>query len=152
MPPSSSLLGRIMANMNVRKAPIMSRCSNFSLSLAEMRLATATYYAIGCPISLFWYGWSTYYKVHWIVPILGMIPYGFGMLGVFIPCQQYLVDAFSQYAASSVAAVRTSVSIIGAFLPLAGPPIYSKLGLGWGNSLLGFITLLMTPIPLLFYK
>ena len=29
--------------------------------------------------------------------------------------------------------------------------VYNKLGLGWGNSLLGFIALAMCPIPFLFY-
>ena len=81
-----------------------------------------------------------------------MFPYGFGMLGIFLPCQQYLVDAYSTYSASASAAVRTSISISGAFLPLAGPPLYAALGLGWGNTLLGIIALIMTPIPVLFYK
>lgn len=29
--------------------------------------------------------------------------------------------------------------------------MYNALGLGWGNSLLGFIALGLVPIPLLFY-
>lgn len=118
----------------------------------EFRLASAEYYALCIPISLFWYGWSAEKHAHWIVPILGMAVFGAGMLGIFLPCQTYLVDAFSTYAASAVAAVRTSVSVLGAFLPLAGPPLYKSLGLGWGNSVLGFIALVMTPIPLLFFK
>jgi hypothetical protein len=74
------------------------------------------------------------------------------MLGVFVPSQQYLVDAYSTYSASASAAVRTSMSVVGAGLPLAGPPLYRALGLGWGNTLLGIIALVMTPIPMLFYK
>jgi hypothetical protein len=30
--------------------------------------------------------------------------------------------------------------------------MYEALGLGWGNSLLGFISLAMIPIPVLFWK
>jgi hypothetical protein len=111
-----------------------------------------SYYAIFVPISLFWYGWSTQAHTHFIVPILGMSLFGFGMLGIFVPIQQYLVDAFSTYSASAVAAVRTSLSIVGAFLPLAGPPLFKKLGLGWGNTVLGLVALVMTPVTLLFYK
>lgn len=117
-----------------------------------MRLATTIYYAIGIPISLFWYGWAADKKVHWSVAIIGMVPFGFGMLGIFMPCQTFLVDAYPTYAASAVAAVRTSLSVVGAFLPLAGPPLYKSLGLGWGNTLLGLVALIMTPIPLLFFK
>lgn len=64
----------------------------------------------------------------------------------------YLVDAFSTYAASAVAAMRTSMSIYGTFLPLAGPPLFKSLGLGWGNTVLCFVSLIMATIPLLFFK
>jgi hypothetical protein len=37
-------------------------------------------------------------------------------------------------------------------LPLAGPAMYDNLGLGWGNSLLGFICVAMIPVPLLIYR
>lgn len=134
----------------------------------EFRLPATVYYAAFVPISLIWYGWSVQKDAHWyeqllrhhitfltlhrIVPILGLAFFGFGMLGIFLPTQQYLVDAFQTYSASAVAAVRTSLSVVGAFLPLAGPPLYKSLGLGLGNTVLGLIALIMTPIPMLFYK
>ncbi|PGG99750.1 hypothetical protein AJ80_09294 [Polytolypa hystricis UAMH7299] len=118
----------------------------------EMRLSSTIYYAAVLPVSLFWYGWSTEQKVHWAVPIVGLIPFGWGMIGIFLPCQTYLVDVFTDYSASAVAASRTSLSIVGAFLPLAGPPLYQALGFGFGNTVLGVIALVMTPIPLLLYK
>jgi len=43
-------------------------------------------------------------------------------------------------------------SVIGTFLPLAGPPLYQNLGLGWGNSVLGFIAVALIPIPILLYR
>ncbi|KAG7061466.1 fluconazole resistance protein [Colletotrichum scovillei] len=64
----------------------------------------------------------------------------------------YLVDAFTTYAASAMAASTVTRSLLGAFLPLAGDRLYQSLGLGWGNSLLGFIAFAMIPIPLVFYK
>jgi hypothetical protein len=36
------------------------------------------------PISLFIYGWTAYYKVHWIVPIIGTGFLGVGMLIAFV--------------------------------------------------------------------
>jgi hypothetical protein len=30
--------------------------------------------------------------------------------------------------------------------------MYEALGLGWGNSLLGFFALAMVPLPILFWK
>ena len=42
-------------------------------------------------------------------------------------------------------------SLLGALLPLGGLEMYNALGLGWGNSLLGFISLILIPMPLIFY-
>ena len=104
------------------------------------------------PIGLFWYGWSAQAHVHWIMPIIGTMFVGLGLLATFMPIQTYLVDAFTIYAASAIAANTVLRSLVGAFLPLAGPRMYAALGLGWGNSLLAFIALAMTPIPWIFYK
>jgi hypothetical protein len=64
--------------------------------------------------------------------------------------QTYLVDAFTRYAASAIAANTVLRSLVGALLPLSGLRLYNKLGLGWGNSVLGFIALALVPVPVLF--
>lgn len=66
-----------------------------------------------------------------------------------MPLQTYLIDAYTVYAASALAASTVLRCIFGAALPLAGQPLYDALGLGWGNSLLGFIALAMAPVPFL---
>lgn len=66
--------------------------------------------------------------------------------------QTYLVDAFTLHAASALAANTVLRSAVGALLPLAGPPMYASLGLGWGNSVLGFLAVAMIPMPFLFIK
>jgi hypothetical protein len=63
------------------------------------------------------------------------------------------VDSFGAEAAASALAANLLVrSPFGAFLGLVAAPLYDKLGLGWGNSVLGFITLAFTPVPWLFYR
>ncbi|KIY01690.1 uncharacterized protein Z520_01828 [Fonsecaea multimorphosa CBS 102226] len=116
----------------------------------EMRLATTTYCGIMLPMSLIWYGWVTDKRAHWSVvsAIVGTVPFGIGMLGLFLPLQTYMVDAFPLHAASAVAAPTIMRSLFAAFLPLAGPPLYQSLGLGWGNTLLGLLALAMIPIPM----
>jgi hypothetical protein len=64
----------------------------------------------------------------------------------------YLVDTFGRYAASALAASKVLQSLVGAFLPLAGKPLFNKLGLGWGNSVLGFVALSFLPVPWLFFR
>jgi hypothetical protein len=63
----------------------------------------------------------------------------------------YLVDVFTVYAASAMAANTVFRSLAGAMLPLAGPKMYAALGLGWGNSLLGFIALAFCALPVIFW-
>ena len=104
------------------------------------------------PTGLFLYGWTAEKALPWILPIIGTGLIGVGLMVTSIPIRTYLVDAYHQHAASAIAAGLFFRSITGAFLPLAGPPLYSALGLGWGNSLLGFIALAFIPMPLAFYR
>lgn len=105
------------------------------------------------PIGIFWYGWSADKQAPWIVPIIGTSFFGFGLIWVIMPTQLYLVDAFGPEAAASALAANVIVRLLAAaFIPLAGPSSYASLGLGWGNSLLGFIGLAFVPVPLLFTR
>lgn len=118
----------------------------------EIRIPPMIPGTLAVPIGLLWYGWSAEAKIHWIMPIVGTGWVGLGLIGIFMPIQTYMVDAFTIYAASAIAANTIFRSLIGAILPLAGRPLYSGLGLGWGNSLLAFIALVMAPLPYLFMK
>jgi hypothetical protein len=69
-----------------------------------------------------------------------------------MPVNTYIVDAYQKYAASGLAATTVLRSIVGACLPLAGPKMYDALGLGWGNSVLGFIALMFLPMPFIFER
>jgi MFS family permease len=96
-------------------------------------------------IGLFWYGWSMEYKANWIVPILGTAMCGIGITYFFITIQTYLVQAYTIYAASALAANTLVRCVFGVTIPLAGPHLYSRLGYGWGNTLLGFLSLTVVP-------
>jgi MFS family permease len=98
------------------------------------------------------YGWTTHYHVHWIVPIIALIPFGIGVMGIFAPLQTYMIDCFPRYAASAIAGMTALRCLFGALLPLAGPDMYESLGLGWGNSLLGFVAIAFIPIPALLFR
>jgi hypothetical protein len=69
-----------------------------------------------------------------------------------MPANTYLVDVYTVHAASAMAANTVLRSVVAAVLPLAGQQMYEKLGYGWGTSVLGFVSLIMIPIPLLFLK
>lgn len=98
------------------------------------------------------HGWTAQYHVHWIFPIAALIPFGLGLMGLLAPLQAYMIDCFPQYAASAVAGMSSLRCLVGALLPLAGPRMYETLGLGWRNSILGFIAVAFIPVPALLYR
>ncbi|KAF1998002.1 MFS general substrate transporter [Amniculicola lignicola CBS 123094] len=105
---------------------------------------------IALPIGIFVYGWTADKHVHWVVPIIGTAFIGLGNLSSMMTIQTYLVDAFTLHAASAIAANTILRSVFGAVLPLCGLSMFDKLGLGWGNSLLGFLSLALIPVPVIF--
>ncbi|KXH48589.1 major facilitator superfamily transporter [Colletotrichum nymphaeae SA-01] len=118
----------------------------------EMRLPDCIYFAALLPVTFFWYGWTAQFHTHWAAPVVGLLPFGIAILGIWQPIQAYVIDAYPAYAASGMAAFTVFRSVVAAFLPMAGPSMYDALGLGWGNSLLGFIAVALIPVPALIYR
>lgn len=104
------------------------------------------------PFGLFWYGWTAHYRVHWVVPIIGTAFIGAGTSCHFYSIQIYLIDTFNIYAASAMSTNIFVRSLFATTLPLAGQSLYDSLGLGWGNSLLAFIALALSPAPFLLLR
>lgn len=144
--------GQVLFGMLSDKIILRLKDRNQGVFEPEMRLSLTIFFALFVPISFFWYGWSVQAKTHWIVPIIGLFPFGFGMIGIFGTLQTYVIDSYPRYAASGIAAITVTRSFFGALLPLAGPPMYEALGYGWGNTLLGFVTLAMIPMPIMFNR
>jgi MFS family permease len=118
----------------------------------EYRLPPLMPGAVLIPAGLLLYGWTAKYHVHYIVPIMSTALIGIGNLAVFMCITTYLVDAFTIYAASALAANTVIRSVMGAVLPLAGQKMYLALGLGWGNSLLAFIAMGLIPVTWVLIK
>jgi hypothetical protein len=102
---------------------------------------------------IFIYGWTAYYHTHWIAPNIGIFIYSAGTIIIFQGCQTYVIDTYTRYAASAMSAVTILRSFAGFGFPLFAPSMYTALGIGWGNSLLGFIAVgIGLPAPLLLWK
>jgi hypothetical protein len=50
----------------------------------EHRLYAAMLGSFMLPIGLFWFAWAPNKDVHWIVPVLAGVPFGWGCLGIFV--------------------------------------------------------------------
>jgi MFS family permease len=105
------------------------------------------------PVGLFWYGWSAQAHTHWILPNIGAAIFAAGTIIVFQSLQTYIVDSYTRYAASAVGAATVLRSLAGFGFPLFAPYMYSALDYGWGNSLLGFIAIVIgLPAPFFLWK
>ncbi|WPJ65756.1 hypothetical protein SMAC4_04925 [Sordaria macrospora] len=118
----------------------------------EDRLKVLPIGAIFLPAGFFIYGWTAQYHVHWIVPIMSHALIGFGNIVIFMAISMALIDTFTIYAASALAANTVARSVFGAVLPIFGLRMYDTLGLGWGNSLLAFIAVALIPVPFLLIR
>ncbi|KAM3534586.1 hypothetical protein MY4038_002136 [Beauveria bassiana] len=122
-----NILGWLVNTLFSDRVVVKLSLANKGVFEPEMRLLTSVYFGIFLPVTLFWYGWSAYYNVHVASTIISLIPYGFGIMGLFLPLTTYIVDCYPLYAASAIAANVILRSVVGAFLPLAGPPIVAAL-------------------------
>ncbi|KAJ5949585.1 hypothetical protein N7454_001169 [Penicillium verhagenii] len=116
------------------------------------RLPLACVGAPGIPIALFWLGWSAKLSINPVMPMMSGIFFGFGYLLIFIALLNYLTDAYKQFSASASAAASTLRSFCAIFLPMAANPMYTKLGIDWANSLLGFFSIAIAVVPFVFIK
>lgn len=103
------------------------------------------------PAGIFIFGWTSYMKIHWIVPCIGIMMIGCGFITIFQGCLNYLVDSYPRYAASAIAANTFLRSVFAAVFPLFAKQLFVNLGVHWGSSLVGFIALGMIPIPFVLY-
>lgn len=74
------------------------------------------------------------------------------MVLVFLSCMNYLIDSYTIYAASVLAANSVLRSLFGAAFPLFTSQMYSTLGIHWASTIPAFLALACLPFPFLFYK
>ncbi|KAH9865784.1 hypothetical protein J1614_009371 [Plenodomus biglobosus] len=118
----------------------------------EERLPMCIVGAFALPIGLFWFAWTNSPSLHWVISVLGSVPFGFGMVLIFLSIMNYLIDSYTIFAASVLAANGIIRSLFGAAFPLFTSQMYDRLGIHWASSLPAFLAVACIPLPFLFYK
>ena len=118
----------------------------------EARLPPTMLGGIAVPVGLFWFAWTNSPSIHWVVSILAGVPFGFGMVLIFLGMMNYLIDAYTIFAASVLAANAVLRSLFGAAFPLFTTQMYHNLGIHWASTIPAFLALICVPMPFLFYK
>ncbi|OAL57101.1 putative MFS transporter [Pyrenochaeta sp. DS3sAY3a] len=118
----------------------------------EARLPPALIGGCALPVGLLGFAWTTMPEVHWSVSIIMAAPFGFGMVLVFVSSMNYLLDAYTVYAASVLAASAILRAFCGAAFPLFTRQMYTELGVQWASSIPAFLAAGCIPFPILMYK
>ena len=118
----------------------------------EARLPPASIGAVSIVVGLFWFAWTNSPSLPWAASVAAGIPFGFGMVLVFLSIFNYLIDSYVIFAASVLAANSVLRSLFGAAFPLFTTQMYANLGIHWASSIPAFLALLCLPMPFLFYK
>lgn len=119
----------------------------------EYRLVPVIWAALLVPAGLLLYGWPVQYEVFWLVPNIGAAIVAFSSLTSIQGIQLYVTDYYTENSASAIAALNSAKYLTGAGFPLFASAMYQKLGYGWGNTMLAFITMAIgIPAPLLLWR
>ncbi|KAL4891751.1 putative bicyclomycin resistance protein [Aspergillus ambiguus] len=109
---------------------------------------------VGAPIftvGLFWFGWTGFTSsIHWMSATASGVLIGFGLLCIFQPFFNYLVDSYLTLAASTIAANMMLRSAVAAGFPLFSRQMFANLGVQWAATLLGCFAAVLIPVPILF--
>ena len=115
----------------------------------ELRTYFAIVSATVVALSLFWFGYTTYTTVPWIVSIIASTFYGFGLMGVLLSTFGYTVDTYGLLAGPAFAAESFLRSVITSILPLFGGKMFVNLGTRNAVLILACISLAEIAIPVL---
>ncbi|KAE9404127.1 MFS polyamine transporter [Gymnopus androsaceus JB14] len=107
----------------------------------EYRVPTIVPASIFFPIGMLIAGWAAQEHVHWIVVDIGIFFVGVGMILAFQAIQVYIVDVFTLYAASGIAAVSCLRALCGFGFPLFATAMFDNLGYGKGSTILACIAI-----------
>ena len=86
---------------------------NHGIGLPEYRVPLMIPGALLVPAGLLWYGWSIQAKLHWIMPNIGATIFASGIVIGMQCITAYIVDAYTLYAASAIAATTVLRSLGG---------------------------------------
>ncbi|KAF2093317.1 MFS multidrug transporter-like protein [Rhizodiscina lignyota] len=121
--------------------------------VAEARLPPMMYGGFTFAGGLFLFGWTSSQHVSSPWPsIIGVFLTGFGFTTIFQAALQYLVDTFTLYSASAVAANTFVRSLAAGAFPLFVSSMYRKLGIDWGTTVFALFGVVLLPAPFLFFK
>lgn len=117
----------------------------------ERRLPPMMVGAAILPVGMFWAAWTSHPSTPWPAQVAAYMFVGAALFIIFVQGFKYLVDVYLNVANSAISGNTFARSFFGAGFPLFSPALYHNLGVPWATSLLGFISIVLAPVPVLYY-
>ncbi|CAG8920156.1 unnamed protein product [Penicillium salamii] len=114
---------------------------------AEGRLYFVCVESVLLPIGMFWFGWTSFPSVPWIVPAMAVGCSTMGIFSIYLATFNYLADTYHRYASSAIAAQSCCRNLLGGVFPLVTNAMFNNLGFPEASSLLGGIGAGLTLVP-----
>ena len=130
-----ALLATLLSIYQEKLAMRLGKMSN----TPEGRLYFTCVESILMPIGLFWFGWTSYSSVPWIVPTLALGCATMGIFSIYLATFNYLADTYHRYASSAIAAQSFCRNILAGIFPLVANFMFTNLTYPGASSLLGGI-------------
>ncbi|KAE8146764.1 FAD binding domain-containing protein [Aspergillus avenaceus] len=148
------LLGaQVTAHLTDRIYSALTTHYTLAQGTPELRLPLLFLAALLNPLGLLLYGWSAEYTTHWILPNIGAAVLAAGNIIALQGVQSYLVDAYTVFAASAIAAASLLRSLAGFAFPLFAPRLFEVLGWGRGCAVLAGVAVAVgLPAPVLLWR
>ncbi|KAL8871381.1 MAG: hypothetical protein Q9174_002774, partial [Haloplaca sp. 1 TL-2023] len=111
---------QILSPLNDRFYSRLKRKNN-GVGKPEFRVPTMIPGSVMAPVGIFIYAWTAQFHTHWMGPNVGIAIFSAGTIAAITCVQVILVDIYTQYAASAIAATRVLSNIAGFAFPLFAP-------------------------------
>ena len=117
----------------------------------ETRLLVMGFGSLALPVGLFWFAWTSFPSISPWPQIIAGVPIGFSVVVITLQGLNYIIDVYTIYANSAIAVLTFIRSLFGAGFPLFASAMFENLGVPWATSTLGFISVALIPVPVVFY-
>lgn len=107
----------------------------FKSAAAEGRLYFVCVESVLLPIGMFWFGWTSFPSVPWIVPAMAVGCSTMGIFSIYLATFNYLADTYHRYASSAIAAQSCCKFPELLYLPVASADVLERpKSVGWSFS------------------
>ncbi|PWN46583.1 MFS general substrate transporter [Violaceomyces palustris] len=125
---------------------------NGGVAVPEARLYYAAVGGILGTIGMFIFAFTSYEHVHWIGPEVGLVCLVVSIYWIFESVQNYLADAYGEYASSAISAQGFVRNALAASFPLFSTQLFKNLTIPYAGLLLACLLGLAIPLPFILIR